>query len=248
MKILSILCAILLVISCKNDSETLSAQDIVDKSIAVSCNNGCDNVIIEFDFRNKKYRSERKEGSFMYERITNDSSGITLDRLSNDGFVRFMNDSVVTLSDSLTTIYSNSVNSVHYFVQLPYLLNDPAAKKELLGEAIIKNEPYYEIGVAFKEEGGGTDHDDTFVYWIHKESWTVDYLAYKYATDGGGIRFREAYNPREIKGIRFVDYNNFKPENLQVPLIDLDKHFEEGKLQLLSKIETENVRVILPDS
>ena len=104
------------------------------------------------------------------------------------------------------------------------------------------------MGVSFTEEGGGTDFDDTFVYWIHKENYTVDYLAYQYAVDDGGIRFREAYNPRIVNGIRFVDYNNYKPETLDIPLTELDAQFEKGVLKLLSKIETESVGVQLTEA
>ncbi len=245
MKNLAILCSVLFILSCKNKTHELTAQEIVDKAIATSCNDNCDEVAIEFDFRNRNYRSQRTGGKFIYERITIDSLGITIDRLSNDGFKRFRNDTLVKVVDSMATAYSNSVNSVHYFVQLPYLLNAPAVKKELLGESIINDKSYYEIGVSFEEEGGGTDHDDNFVYWIHKDDFTVDFLAYQYATDGGGIRFREAYNPRVINGIRFVDYNNYKPESLDIKLTNLDEDFEAGKLELLSKIETENVKVSL---
>jgi len=74
----------------------------------------------------------------------------------------------------------------------------------------------------------------------------LDYLAYKYATNGGGVRFREAYNTRVVEGIRFVDYNNYKPENKEVSLSELDQLFTEEKLKLVSKIETEKVKVILP--
>jgi hypothetical protein len=112
-----------------------------------------------------------------------------------------------------------------------------------MDETNIKNELYFKIKVTFGQEGGGTDFDDEFLYWIHKTNFTVDYLAYSYATNGGGIRYREAYNPRVIEGIRFVDYNNYKPSNLEFSLDELSVLFEKGALKLLSKIETENVRV-----
>lgn len=54
---------------------------------------------------------------------------------------------------------------------------------------------------------------------------------------------REAYNVRIIEGIRFVDYNNYKPESLEVSLTDLDELFKDGTLKLLSKIENEGVGV-----
>ncbi|MFT5436447.1 MAG: hypothetical protein ACI840_001095, partial [Ulvibacter sp.] len=69
-----------------------------------------------------------------------------------------------------------------------------------------------------------------------------------YEVDGGGIRFREAYNPRVVNGIRFADYNNYKPENLNVSLSNLDVLFEQGALKLLSKIETESVSVQLTNT
>ena len=99
--------------------------------------------------------------------------------------------------------------------------------------------------MTFSKEGGGTDFEDTFVYWIAKTTYHVDYLAYSYAVEGGGIRFREAYNPRTVEGIRFVDYNNYKPASLAIPLTDLDSIFQQNELELLSKIETENVEVRL---
>lgn len=246
MKFLSILCIAISLMSCAQNEDSLSAQGIVDKAIAASCSDNCDHATIDFTFRDRCYVSKREGGRFQLERITSDSTGVTHDILSNEGFKRFINDTLIKLADTTANKYANSVNSVHYFAQLPFGLNDAAVQKELLGEAVIKGEPYYEVGVKFAEEGGGTDFRDEFVYWIHKNRFTMDYLAYSYETDGGGIRFREAYNERMIKGIRFVDYNNFKPESLDVKLTDLDAQFEKNELKLLSKIETESVGVELP--
>jgi len=234
-------------LSCEERQPSLTAQNIVDKAIENACQGRCESAIVQFDFRKRQYRSERRGGAYRFERITSDSLGILKDILSNEGFSRYRNDSLVILPDSMSVKYGNSVNSVHYFAQLPYGLNAEAVQKKLLGEDVIKQQPYYEIEVRFSEEGGGADFEDTFVYWIHKEKFTVDYLAYAYATDGGGIRFREAYNPRVVAGLRFVDYNNFKPASLDVALKDLDQLFESGALQLLSKIETEGVNVELVD-
>ncbi|MBT8256325.1 MAG: deoxyribose-phosphate aldolase [Bacteroidia bacterium] len=236
--------------ACEQKESLITAEAVVEKAIQRACKDHCDHATIDFTFRDRCYVSKRMGGKYQYERITSDSSGVTHDILSNDSFRRYKNDTLVRLHDSLETKYTSSVNSVHYFVQLPYNLKAPAAMKELFGEAVLKGEPYFEIGVRFNEEGGGEDFEDHFVYWIHKENYTVDYLAYSYQTDGGGIRFREAYNPRIVNGIRFVDYNNYKPNSLEVDLSNLDELFEKGELQLLSKIETEAVGVELntPDS
>lgn len=243
MKPFLVLFCLLLINSCTHKKEPLSAQMIIDKAIESSCNGNCEHATIDFTFRDKCYIIKRDGGIYRYERISSDSTGVTEDVLTNSGFTRQKNNISIVVPDSMVTKYSNSINSVIYFAQLPFGLNAAAVNKELLGEALIKGEGYYEIRVSFEEEGGGADFEDVFVYWIHKEKFTVDYLAYQYEVDGGGIRFREAYNPRVVNGIRFVDYRNYKPENLDVPLWDLDAFFEQGALKLLSKIETESVGV-----
>ncbi len=247
MKSLPILFLALIFVSCMEKETPLTAQQIVDRAIETSCGGHCDHATIDFTFRDRCYVSKRNEATFSLERITTDSSGVTHDILSNDGFQRFKNDTLLSVADTMVTKYSNSINSVHYFAQLPFGLNDGAVKKELLGEAVIKGAPYFEVGVTFQQEGGGTDFQDKFVYWIHKENFTLDYMAYSYETDGGGIRFREAYNIRTVNGIRFADYYNYKPQSLEVALTDLDDLFEKGGLKLLSKIETESVGVMLPE-
>lgn len=236
---------VLLFASCKQTKTPLTAQQIVDKAIETACQENCDHAAVSFTFRNIGYTSKRNQGDYLYTRLRKDSLGFIRDELSNTGFKRFINDSLVRIADTTAVKISDAVNSVHYFAQLPYGLNAPAVKKELTGETTIKDQSYYKIKITFVEEGGGTDFDDEFLYWIHKTNFTVDYLAYSYATNGGGIRFREAYNPRVVEGIRFVDYNNYKPSILEVSLNELASLFEKGDLTLLSKIETENVRVTL---
>ena len=74
------------------------------------------------------------------------------------------------------------------------------------------------------------------------ENKTIDFMAYSYLTDGGGVRFREAINRREIKGLLIQDYVNHAADK-NTTLDKLPKLFEEGKLENLSMIINENVRV-----
>src|SRR5690606_406146 len=88
------------------------------------------------------------------------------------------------------------------------------------------------------------DDEDVYVYWFNKDTYFVDFLAYEFKVDGGGMRFREAYNPRVVGGIRFVDYNNFKPESKSASLYELDSLFENDKLVKVSEIELKNIQVV----
>ncbi len=244
MKFVSAVCVIFLFLSCNQEKKELSAQQIIDNTILNAGGEVYEDAMVDFGFREVKYGSFRKGGEFELSRKFTDSLGEVEDILSNSGFQRFVNGNELVLPDSTKNKYSNSVNSVHYFAQLPYGLNSPAVRKALVGESEIKNKKYYKIKVTFTEEGGGDDHDDIYMYWINKNDFTIDYFAYKFYTGKGGIRFREAYNPRTVVGLRFSDYRNYKIDPWEnVELEDLDTLFEQGKLELLSDIKTEDISV-----
>lgn len=219
------------------------AETILKRSIQVSGGDSINNSTITFQFRDKNYKASRNKGSFKLERNFIDSTQTISDQLSNTGFKRSINNEIQNIPDSIAAKYSNSVNSVHYFSVLPYGLDDPAVNPQYLGTKNIKGKEYHKIKVTFDEIGGGDDFEDVFIYWIGKEDYKLDYLAYDFHVNEGGIRFREAYNERYINGIRFVDYNNFKPKNKNSNLLETDVMFEENNLELVSKVELENLSV-----
>jgi len=243
MKYLIVLILTMFVTSCQEEKEQISADEIIAKTIENAGGDIYKRATVQFKFRENTYKSIRNGGEFQLERIISDSTGTFRDVVSNTGFQRFKNDSLIHVPDSMAVRYSGSVNSVHYFAHLPYGLNDKAVNKKLVGDAEINGEPYYQLKITFHQDGGGAAHHDEFLYWIHKDKFTIDYLAYKFMEDEGGIRFRVANNPRVIQGIRFVDYKNYKIDDYNTDLCKLDELFEEGKLELLSIIKTEDVEV-----
>ena len=239
-----LLISVIIISGCKQ-LKTPSTQYIIDKSIKVS---GGDKIVqstILFDFRGRQYKAIRDHGLFQLERQFNDSLDIIRDVLSNDGFQRYKNENPITVSDTMAPRYARSVNSVHYFSVLPYGLNDPAVNKSYLNEVSVNDQPYHKIKITFNEQGGGDDFEDVFIYWINVNTNKADYLAYSYLEDDGeyGLRFREAFNERSVNGVRFMDYNNFKPKDISATLENLDVLFENDGLQLVSKIELTNISV-----
>ncbi|MFS4447150.1 DUF6503 family protein [Maribacter sp. 2307UL18-2] len=234
--------------SCSGEAEkSLTAQEIVDKSIEASGGQLFEDRTVSFDFRDRHYISEMKGKKKTLTRILKNDTIYMKDVRTIEGLQRFVNDTLVTLSDSLANVYSNSVNSVHYFAKLPYGLNDPAVQKEKIGEITIDQKAYYRVKVTFEQASGGDDFDDTYIYWINKKTFTPDYLGYSFHVNGGGTRFRVAYNERIVNGIRFVDYENLKPKDSNASIFDADSLFINGGLELLSKIELKNV-IVSPDS
>lgn len=234
----------LLLFAC--DQPVPTAQAIVDEAIKRAGGDRYEHSEITFDFREHSYKIKRNGGLYEFTRITYLSPDSVLkDVMQNYGFKRLINDSMISVPDSMAQKYKNSINSVVYFFSLPYGLNDRAVNKEYIGKSTIEETTYYKIKVWFDEEGGGQDHQDIFYYWIHPDKFTIDYLAYSYESDGGGLRFRKATEPRMISGIWVVDYLNYAPGETPVDLDTIEQAFDQGKLQLLSHIENFNVTISL---
>jgi uncharacterized protein DUF6503 len=218
-------------------------QKIIDAAIAISGGEKYNHSTIEFDFRDRHYRSQRNGGTFSYERIFKVGDSTVHDYVTNQGFERKINEQVAEVADTMKVKYTSSVNSVIYFALLPYALNDAAVIKTFLGEAVIDQKEYYKVKVTFQQDGGGEDFEDEFIYWFDKNDFTIGYMAYSYEeTDGVGLRFRKAYNPRKVNGILFLDYTNFKPKS-EVNLDSMEDLFKKGELEELSKIELINIQV-----
>ncbi|WP_026950382.1 DUF6503 family protein [Algoriphagus mannitolivorans] len=231
----------LAIISCDSRTE---AEKIVDAAIEAHGGKAYESSKIEFDFRNIHYVIYKTPNEFEYTREFTDSTGTVKDVLNNSGFVRTVNGiKIDTLSEERIGAFSRSVNSVAYFAFLPYGLNDVAALKTLLGETEIKGKKYDVVKVTFQQEGGGDHFEDQFIYWFGKEDHLMDYMAYLYYTDGGGIRMREVSDVIEVGGIRFQNYLNLKPEDKNTPLEKMEELYVSGKLEKLSEINLENIRV-----
>tara|TARA_B110000037_G_scaffold222757_1_gene299349 strand:- start:942 stop:1679 length:738 start_codon:yes stop_codon:yes gene_type:complete len=235
-----------LLIACKPKDLDLTAQQIIDKTMHYS---GADQVVnskIKFTFRTKEYTAIRKNGIFelFKQYLTADSLKVK-EVLSNNGYLRFINNKAVPIVDSLIADYGNAINSVHYFSVLPFGLNNAAVHKKLLKSAQIKGKEYYKLEISFSEHGGGEDFEDLFIYWIGKESFLIDYLAYSYHTNGGGMRFRAVKTQNKTKGIRFVNYENYKPIDPNIDFYTIDHAFENNGLKKVSEIILEAIEVKL---
>ncbi|MCM4160087.1 deoxyribose-phosphate aldolase [Antarcticibacterium flavum] len=244
MKFINFILIVFLLVSCDKSENQFNTNRIIHKTIKVAGGDLYEKATINFIFRGEKYKSSRNIGNFYYDRIVLDTAGVKMqDIITNKGFQRYKDGKNVTVQDSIKQIYKNALNSVHYFVLLPYGLHSEAVDKELIGMDSIGNDEYYEIKVTFNQNGVEMEHEDEYVYWINSESYKVDYIAYKFKTNGGGIRFRKAFNERYIGGIRFVDYKNYKFEKLSTPLKLLDSLYTNGELSHVSTIKSEDVKV-----
>lgn len=238
---------LLFLISCVSLEKELTAQQIIDKTIQFSGAYKIDASKITFKFRDKEYAAIRKNGSFKFSKSFKKDSTTIVEILTNNGYERSINAQLIKVPDSMVSRYSNAINSVHYFAVLPFGLNDTAVHKKLLKSATVMGKEYYKVEVTFSKNGGGEDFDDVFIYWIGKEDFLIDYLAYSYHTNNGGMRFRVLKEQCVKNGIRFVDYHNYTPLRKANSLIHIDKAFENNELKKVSEIVLKDIEVKLLD-
>ena len=220
-------------------------QEVIDQAIIAHGQNLFENTTLSFSFRDKQYSARRSDTSYTYTRSFQDGSALIEDILINSThFSRKKNGVSIEVSKEWADKYSRSINSVLYFFQLPYLLNDLAVKKTDQGIKQIKGESYHQIKVSFQIENGGDDFEDEYLYWVNVNNYEIDYLAYNYITDGGGVRFRSAINKRRVDGLLVQDYINYAPVDKKMPLSDLITQFEKGVLIERSRIINSEITLL----
>ena len=234
---------LLLSFACQSPKEK-KVEEIINTAVV---NSGFDSAIfsVNFDFRDHHYSLKQKPSFYFFSRSIIQKEVEVKDLMtSNQPLKRYLDGVPIKISDSIRGVYSNSLNSVMYFFQLPKPLQDPSVIKVLMSSIEINGYSYWTIKVTFKEEGGGEDYQDEYRYWINQNNYEIDFLAYNYQSDGGGTRFRRAINKRKINGMFFQDYENYKPFQIFEQLDNLPKLFEQGNLELISLIENKNIIVI----
>ena len=243
---------LLFVWSCENKASssqkkilTYKGQEVIDQAIIAHGQNLFENATLSFSFRDKQYSARRSDTSYTYTRSFQDGSALIEDILINSThFSRKKNGVSIEVSKEWADKYSRSINSVLYFFQLPYLLNDLAVKKTDQGIKQIKGESYHQIKVSFQIENGGDDFEDEYLYWVNVNNYEIDYLAYNYITDGGGVRFRSAINKRRVDGLLVQDYINYAPVDKKMPLSDLITQFEKEALIERSRIINSEITLL----
>ncbi|PSQ92336.1 MAG: hypothetical protein BRD52_05170 [Bacteroidetes bacterium SW_4_67_19] len=161
---------------------------------------------VSFTFRGERFRlRHRADGSFSYARLSRDSLGRRVeDVLTSSGTLRRRIDGrSASLDSAARRRIETAVNSVAYFALLPFPLGDPAVQPRYAGTDTLRGTPYHRIAVRFRQQGGGRDWQDRFLYWFDQRDFSMDYLAYAYGLGNGedyGTRFRDAFNVRTACG------------------------------------------------
>lgn len=233
---------------CGGESSPPSASAIIDSAAVQHGSPTLDRAVVSFRFRNDHYRLRHQDGIFHYRRSYTDSLGRqVVDGITNDSTYRRVDGQPAALAESQKSSIHTKVNSVTYFALLPEPLADPAAQLTYAGRDTIDGVPYHRIRVTFRQEGGGEDWQDIFMYWFRTDTYAMDYLAYAYGFEPNeefGTRFRQAYNIRRVSGVRFADYRNYTVDTLTADHLEqYPDLLARGPVRLVSRVELDSLTV-----
>lgn len=221
----------------------LTPEYIVQQSRIFHGSDKIDDAAITFKFRDYNYEYLKTDSGLVRTRSTLDSMGREVkDRWFSKKLVRTIDGVREEISEAREKAYMSSINSVFYFSFLPKSLLDPAVNLVYIDTVVLNERKYHKIQVTFDQEGGGDDYEDVFLYWFDVEDFSMDYLAYSYMTEGGGMRFRSVINSQKIEGIVFQDYANFAPPE-NASFMELDQLYSQGELKQVSTIEQDSISV-----
>jgi hypothetical protein len=223
-----------------DSARAAAGADVLDRGARVS-----------FTFRGDRFALRRRgDGTFSYARTAGDSLGRRIrDVLTADTLRRRIDGRSAPLDSAARRRIETAVNSVAYFALLPVPLGDPAVEPRYAGTDTLGGTPYHRVAVTFRQQGGGRDWQDRFVYWFDRRDFSMDYLAYAYGLGAGddyGTRFREAFNVRRVGGVRFADYRNYTTCSNRLPPDQLARYgrlFEADSLRRVSTVALDSVRV-----
>jgi len=252
--------ALLLVAGCgdREPSETAppsagaldgSADDLLTRVANAHGKAVIDTSVVTFVFRGDTFRLFHENGRYRYDRVRIDSTGRQIrEVLSNDSLYRTVDGSPVDLTTKERRDVNVAVNSVAYFALLPHALTDPAVSARRLRVDTVRGTSYHVVEVTFRQEDGGPDWEDRFIYWFDTETLAMDYLAYAYGLGEGdedpGHRFREAYNVRRVNGVRVADYLNYTDSTITPSTLSrYPTRLGAPTLVEVSRIELDSVRV-----
>ena len=129
-----------------------------------------------------------------------------------------------------------------YFGFLPYRLNDPSVYKQDLGLVDWDGRRLHKVKVTF-QAGTSTDASDEYMYWFDPETARLEYLAYSYDNNGGGLRFRRAVKHRRVGGLLFFDQENLGADGPGLSVDAIDAAYVRESMRHVSTVRLESIQV-----
>lgn len=204
-----------------------------ESSLTISSRSGSFGLRVRMDGGRYEYTvsGETRDGQARIVEVTNDSVAVTIDGEPQN----------VPAEDEQR--WRDFASARVYFAFLPYRLNDDSVFKEDLGLERWDGRDLHKVKVTFAA-GSSTDADDEYLYWFDPESGRVEQLAYSFAGNPGGLRFRRGLNYRRVGGILFFDQQNLGVEGEGLRVDRIDPAFVADTMREVSIVRLSDLDVV----
>ena len=163
-------------------------------------------------------------------------------RWSNDALEVRENGTPVAVEPEREQRYRDWAMARVYFCFLPYRLDDPSVIQHELGLVDWEGRRLHRVKVTF-EPGTSTDAGDEYMYWFDPETARLEYFAYSYDDDGGGLRFRRAFDHRRVGGLLVFDQDNYGVEGPGLSVDAIDPAYVKSRMRHISTVRLEQISV-----
>lgn len=219
----------------EGDSVIPGANQIVDSSALYHGSPVAYQSQISFGLQNKTYSVLFSETDFLYSCSFSDSLGRHIWELNSNEFVEILNRTRVSFSANENSKKADNLKLTVFFATLPLSLKFENLDFTLFAEDRIDEKEYYGI--------------ETEVFtnvplwlWINKNSYSLDYVAFKANAKSNEVTFKAAKNSRRVNGVIFQDYEVYQflgEENLQNVL----NRFKSNEFEPVYDFELDKLRV-----
>ncbi len=192
----------------------------------------------------------RVDGDRFAFTVSGQSGGAQLEvRSSNDALEVSKDGAPLAVDANQEQKYRDWAMARVYFCFLPYRLDDPSVRQQDLGLVDWQGRRLHKVKVTF-EAGTSTDAGDEYVYWFDPESARLEYLAYSYDDNGGGLRFRRSVRHRRIGGLLFFDQENYgvdggSADGPGLSVDSIDDAYARDRMRHVSTVRLESIEVRL---
>jgi len=234
--------------SCKEESKrtaVVDADTLLENTINAHGGNLYKNSIISFKFKSFNYTLKRDDNDYEYQMIREEKDVLKEAKTFNGGFEYFEDGEQKELSARLSSMFTNRINSMAYWIYIPYEFSTNDAIKEYIGKDVLRGNEYHKLKITYRQFEGLPEDDRIYILWIDTKKFEIDFVAVGNLNDTNGKKFYAAGNKRKIKGMLFSDYEmyNTKTKSKEINFEDLGTSYNIGAMLRDNIVTYENISV-----
>lgn len=239
---------LIILLSCKGEKKVenpkvAQAKEILEQSIQAHGGDLFEKSERSAMIGNDQHVISRKAHIFEYKVIKKDTMGnVAVDRLTNGGFDRHVNDEPVEIKTGLDSRLYNLMSNQLFIYDLPYSFRDNVFNLFHNGTTSFRGVEYDLVSVNYKEIDGEKE-EESYMAYFSKDTHQLHFVIVLTNEYSPQILVYEFKNQRQVDGILFfdIDINTIKRVYYTSP--ELEYLFSNKAFKNISKYQMTDISV-----